>query len=76
MNLGVGLKEYIVVGLAILAVCIVSKFQVAEGVSLRHKIAQSPALTFTCIFILTVVIILFGSYGIGFDASGFIYNQF
>lgn len=75
-NLGVGLKEYIVVGLAILAVCIVSKFQVAEGVSLRHKIAQSPALTFTCIFILTVVIILFGSYGIGFDASGFIYNQF
>ncbi len=75
-DLGVGIKEYIVVALAIVAVCIISKYQRADGISLRHRIAERPALTFTCLAVLTVVIIIFGSYGIGFDASGFIYNQF
>lgn len=75
-GLGVGIKEYIVVALAIITVCIVSKYQRAEGVSLRHRIAEKPSLTFACIAALAAATIVFGSYGIGFDASGFIYNQF
>ena len=75
-DLGVGVKEYIVVALAIVTVCMVSKFQRTEGVSLRHRIAERPSITFACLSVLTVVIIIFGSYGVGFDASGFIYNQF
>ena len=75
-DLGVGPREYIVVALAIVTVCIVSKFQRAEGISLRHKIAERPSLAVLCLSVLVVVIIIFGSYGIGFDASGFIYNQF
>ena len=76
LELGLGIKEFIVIAMGIITVCIVSRYQKAEGLSLRHKISQRPTLVFVCLAVLTFVIIIFGSYGIGFDASNFIYNQF
>ena len=76
LKLGLDIKDFIVLAAAIIIVCIVSKFQRAEGESLRHKISKSPALTFACLAALIVVISIFGAYGLGFDSSQFIYTQF
>lgn len=43
---------------------------------LRETLAKRPILFCTCLSVLSVVILLFGAYGIGYDASQFIYNQF
>lgn len=43
----------------------------------RDILAERPAiLRYTIIFILLLIVILAGSYGIGYNASNFIYNQF
>jgi hypothetical protein len=43
---------------------------------LKNRIADKPLVAFTCMSVLIVAILIFGSYGIGFDASEFIYTQF
>ena len=43
---------------------------------LRYRIARRPLLLTLCLSALTLAILLFGAYGIGYDASQFIYNQF
>lgn len=75
-SLGLGLPEYILLACGIITVYIVSKFQKANEPSLRHRISKSPALTFACIAALIFVILIFGSYGLGYNASQFIYTQF
>ena len=42
----------------------------------REKLANKPVLLCLCVSALSVVILVFGAYGIGYDASQFIYNQF
>lgn len=76
LKLGLDVKDYILLAAAIIVVCIVSKFQKAEGISLRHRISEKPALAFACITALIIVITIFGAYGLGFDSSQFIYTQF
>lgn len=45
--------------------------------SLRELLWNKPAvLRYALIFTLFVIVLLMGSYGIGFNASNFIYNQF
>ncbi len=45
--------------------------------SVREKLAQGPALVrWSLIFVLVAVVLLMGSYGIGYESSNFIYNQF
>ncbi len=75
-SLGLGLPEYILLALSIITVYIISKFQRANDLSLRHRISKSPALTFLCVAALIFVILIFGSYGLGYNASQFIYTQF
>lgn len=43
---------------------------------LRHRIAKRPLLLCATLCALFLLILIFGSYGIGFDASDFIYAQF
>ena len=51
-------------------------FQEKHG-SFRKALAEKPAaLRYALIFTMFLVVILMGSYGIGYDASNFIYNQF
>lgn len=43
---------------------------------LRKYISERPVLFTLCVSLLALAILLFGAYGIGYDASQFIYNQF
>ena len=42
----------------------------------RKYVSERPVLFTVCISLLALTILLFGAYGIGYDASRFIYNQF
>ncbi len=42
----------------------------------RETIAKQPLLFTLCVLVLGMVVLIFGAYGIGYDASQFIYNQF
>ena len=45
--------------------------------SVREKIAQRPyAVRFAVWYGLFLIVLLMGIYGVGYDASQFIYNQF
>ena len=76
LKLGLDISDFALIAVAIAIVCIVSKFQKAEGISLRHKISEKPILACICICALIIAIAIFGAYGLGFDSSGFIYTQF
>ena len=42
----------------------------------RQKLARRPVLMCAALCAAAIAILLFGAYGIGYDASQFIYNQF
>ncbi len=76
MNLGLSLSDYIILGAGIILMFLVSFFS-RDDVSIRVKLQRIPRAARYAIFIaLLISVILFGSYGIGYDASSFIYNQF
>lgn len=75
MGLGLKLSDYIVLILAVLTVLTVSLIQ-RRG-SVRVKLSAKPVLVrYTVYFLLFFSILIFGAYGIGYDASQFIYSQF
>lgn len=76
LKLGLDVKDILLILSAIAVVCIVSKYQHGDGISLRHRISKSPILTCAVICALITVIAVFGAYGLGFDSSQFIYTQF
>ena len=76
LTLGLDIYDFALILIGVMVVCIVSKFQKAEGISLRHKISEKPILACLCICALVLAIAIFGAYGLGFDSSGFIYTQF
>ena len=76
MKLGLSGLDYAVLGCSIAVLFYVSVFQEKHG-SFRKALAEKPALLrYGLIFAMFLVVILMGSYGIGYDASNFIYNQF
>ena len=75
-KLGLDIFDFSLIITAIIIVCLVSKFQRTDGISLRHKISQNPILTCITVCALIFSIIIFGAYGEGYDPSGFIYTQF
>ena len=44
--------------------------------SVRERLYDRPILSWTLCGGLFIVILLFGAYSVGYDASQFIYNQF
>lgn len=75
MNLGLtGLDYGIILG-GILVMFAVSLFQEKKG-SVREALWEKPLLRYILVFVLLVIVLLMGSYGIGYNASSFIYNQF
>lgn len=76
MNLGLTGLDYVILCVSIVLMFCVSLSQEKKG-SVREQIWQKPAaIRWAVFFALFVVIVLMGSYGIGYDASNFIYNQF
>lgn len=75
MDLGLNMTDYIIIIVGVLIMLAVSLKQ-RKG-SVREQIAKKPFLVrFMVYYLLIFAIILFGAYGIGYDASQFIYNQF
>ena len=75
MGLGLKLSDYIVLILAVLTVLTVSLIQ-RRG-SVRVKLSAKPVLVrYAIYFLLFFSVLIFGAYGIGYDASQFIYSQF
>lgn len=75
MELGLTAADYLVVIVGALLLLSVSLIQ--RSGSVREKIAAKPyPARFVIWFGLAILVILWGTYGIGYDASQFIYNQF
>ena len=76
LQLGLSGADYILLAVCLLIVLGVSLFKVKFG-SVRDVLYAKPkALFYGVMVVLFVTIIIFGAYGIGFDSSQFIYNQF
>ncbi len=73
-SLGLSVPQWILLLVCVLLIFAVS--QLGKKQSLRYRLLQSPLLYTLCVCTLILVILVFGSYGIGFDASDFIYGQF
>ena len=74
-DLGVSLSQYAVVIVAIIIVWAVSRKN-EEGALFGEKLCSRPLLFSFCAAGLIAATLIFGSYGIGYDASQFIYSQF
>lgn len=76
MELGLtGLDYGILIG-GILLLFAVSLFQEKQGSVREALLKQNFVIRYTLIFLLFLAVLLLGSYGIGYDAGNFIYNQF
>ncbi|MBO5128962.1 MAG: MBOAT family protein [Oscillospiraceae bacterium] len=75
MNIGLTALDYAIIFGGCLTWFVMDLLQ--EKGPIRERLYAKPAaLRYSLIFILLVVVLLMGSYGIGYDASNFIYNQF
>ena len=53
----------------------VSVYEETRG-SIRQALWNKPALRYILVFLLLLAVLLMGSYGIGYNASDFIYHPF
>ena len=75
LNLGLSAGDYLIAGLGIVLMFTVSCVQEKCG-SVRELLWKKPAAAYCAFTLLTLAILVFGAYGVGYDASQFIYNQF
>ena len=75
MKLGLTALDYGILLFGIVIMFCVSLFQEKKG-SVREALWEKPVLRYILVFVLLVIVLLMGSYGIGYNASSFIYNQF
>ncbi len=75
LGLGLSIADYSVL-LAGLVVLITVSLMQRDG-SVRYKIARGHrAIGFVLCYVLIISILILGAYGVGYDSSQFIYNQF
>lgn len=75
MQIGLTAADYIIIAAGILLMFLVSMSQ--RSGSVREKIYAKPYIVrFVLWTALFIAVLLFGAYGIGYDATSFIYNQF
>ncbi len=73
-DLGLTLTDYIIVAFGVVLMAIMSKL--SEKRNVREWLCGKTALSWVLTGALLITIVLFGAYGIGYDASQFIYTQF
>lgn len=73
-GLGLDLTDYAVLAAGILLIFLVSRS--GRDVPVRQRLSDRPLLACGAICMLVLLITVFGAYGIGYDSSQFIYNQF
>ena len=75
MNLGLSGLDYMIL-LAGLSILVTVSLVQRKG-SVREQIAAKPyPVRFVLWYGLFLIVLLMGAYGVGYDASQFIYNQF
>ena len=74
MGLGLNGADWLILGVGVAVVATVSSLSAKRSV--RERIYDRPVLSWTLCGLLVLSILLFGAYGVGYDASQFIYNQF
>lgn len=79
MNLGLKMADYAVLLVGLVILITVSLIQ-RDG-NVRHRIAEKSrvmryAVNSLAYYALIIAILVFGAYGVGYDSSQFIYNQF
>ncbi len=75
LQLGMSVADYVVVAVGSLVILAVSLIQRPESV--RLQLSRKPfAFQAGVIMVLFLVTLIFGAYGMGYDASQFIYNRF
>lgn len=74
MGLGLKVTDFVIIAMAVAIVFTVSKL--SKKRDLREALVGKTALSWTLTGALLLVVLLFGAYGMGYDASQFIYNQF
>ncbi len=75
LKLGLTGLDYGILLFGIAVMFAVSLYQEKKG-SVRELLWDKPALRYTLVIAMLIVVLLMGSYGIGYNASSFIYNQF
>lgn len=73
-ELGLKAVDYVIIAVAVVIVFTVSKL--GQKRDLRQALIGKTALSWTLTGVIIILIVLFGAYGMGYDASQFIYNQF
>ena len=76
MDIGLSGADYLVLIVGLIIVLGVSLAKLRVG-SVREVLSQKPAVVwYGTMAVMFLVIIVFGAYGVGYDSSQFIYNQF
>lgn len=75
LNIGLTMADYWILIIGFFVVLSVSIIKVKIG-TIREKLYEKPFLYYGAMGMMLVVIIVFGAYGVGYDSSQFIYNQF
>lgn len=79
MNLGLKMADYVVLLVGLVILTMVSLVQ--RNGSVRSKLAEKPrtvryTVNSLAYYVLIISILVLGAYGVGYDSSQFIYNQF
>ncbi|MBO5702234.1 MAG: MBOAT family protein [Clostridia bacterium] len=72
MNIKVTATQYIIIAVGIVIMTAVSRLSIKRP--LRETLWEKPILGNAVLALLCIAILVFGSYGLGFDASAFIYG--
>ena len=75
LKLGLTGLDYAILAGGIALMFSVSLHQEKKG-SVREVLWEKPVLRYAVIIAMLLIVLLMGSYGIGYNASNFIYNQF
>ena len=76
LQIGLSTADYILLAVCLLIVFSVSLYKYRTDKSVRDTLYRHSTLFYSVMGLLFVVILVFGAYGIGFDASKFIYGAF
>ena len=75
LRIGLSAADYGVLGVGLLVVLAVSLWKRKKD-SVRETLYERPGVFYGAMAMLLVCTVIFGAYGVGYDASQFIYNQF
>ena len=74
LDIGLNIKDYVIIAASVVLIAVVTKLSAKRD--LREWLYGKTVLSWTLSGVMVILILLFGAYGMGYDASQFIYTQF